>query len=176
MLAGPVLVVGFLPFGGVRDNPAARLARAVDGRRAGGRWVRGEAIPVSYARGPAETLRFVRLLRPVAVLGVGVATSRPAAELERWARPGCTAPGADVDGARLPAEDGPPRPLFDGGLAAALRVGMSDDAGGYVCNGWAWAVSGAAGCPVGFLHVPEQGFCPARLLAGLAAWALPLEW
>lgn len=175
MAARPLLVVGFLPFGSVMDNPAARLARAVDGRAAGPWWVRGEAIPVSYARGPGETLRLVDLVRPAAVLGVGVAVTRPEATLERWARAGSTAEAADVDGRRLPAEVQAPRPLFDGGLAAALGVGFSDDAGGYVCNGWAWAVSGAAGVPVGFLHVPERGFCPARLLAGLAAWGLARE-
>ena len=175
MAARPLLVVGFLPFGGVVDNPAARVARAVDGRVAGPWRVRGEAIPVSYSRGPRETLRLAGLIRPAAILGVGVAVARPGAALERWARAGSTAPGADVDGQRLSVEDQAPRPLFDGGLAAALGVGFSDDAGGYVCNGWAWAVSGAAGVPVGFLHVPERGFCPACLLSGLAAWVLPGE-
>lgn len=181
MTDGPVVaVLGFGPFLDVHDNPARRLALAVDGRQAGPLRIRGEAMPVSYQRSVDQALRL--LLQPglVGLLGVGVARGRCQAEVERVASNRVL--GDDVDGAcpHQIAAYGPEQ-LVSGdapALADALAVSLSDDAGRYVCNGWLygllWRIQQRSGpAPrLAFLHIPAEGFPPDRLVAGLArAWA-----
>ena len=173
------LVLGFGPFQEVTDNPAARLARAVDGERAGSLAVVGRVLSVSYQRCIEETHAHVATHKPVAVLCVGVARGRTEAMVE--CRGQNIAAGNDVDGAC-------PGVLVSGGpktlpamplahtLADALSVARSQDAGQYVCNAWLYrtqwlseqAAPGGAPLPVAFLHIPDRGFAPARLLEGLA--------
>ena len=60
-------------------------------------------------------------------------------------------------------------------LALALAVAESHDAGQYVCNAWLYCAQwrsqrvapGGHPLPVSFLHIPDKGFDPARLLLGL---------
>lgn len=174
-----VLVLGFGPFLDVADNPAARLARAVDGREAGRLLVVGRELPVSYARSLEQTRSLVAEHHPVAVLCVGVARGRAAAAVECLAKN--TAQGIDIDG-RCPTTliaGGPaslPASSAAHALATALEVAESSDAGQYVCNAWLYRVQwesqraawGRPPLPVAFLHIPDQGFAPNRLLAGLA--------
>ena len=48
---------------------------------------------------------------------------------------------------------------------------MSEDAGGYVCNGWLYRVGRALpDTPVCFVHIPPTGLAPERLLEGLRGW------
>lgn len=172
-----VLVLGFGPFGSVVDNPARRLALAVDGADLGGVRIVGREMPVSYARSEALTLAAARETGARLVLGVGVATKRTAAELEAVARNVRLVADADVDGVSL-SDHGPgPEALgspLAAPLAACLGVALSEDAGGYVCNGWLYRAL-RAGLPAAFLHVPPDGFPPERLVAGLgqALRALP---
>ncbi len=91
-----VLVFGFGPFGEVTDNPAARLAQAVDGADAGALRVIGRVLPVSYARCLQQTRTHVAAHLPVAVLCVGVARGRREAAVECLGRNSAT--GNDVDG------------------------------------------------------------------------------
>ncbi len=165
-----ILVTGFGPFGDVVDNPAARLARAVHGQRAGGHTVVGLVIPVSYARGPSETIAVARALRPTLVLGIGVAVGRPGPEVERIGRRVADPSRADVDGVCLAqVADADVRATIDARhLARALGARVSDDAGAYVCNAWLARVAGALPVPVGFLHVPSDGVAARRLLDALA--------
>lgn len=171
-----MLVLGFGPFLDVADNPAARLARAVDGATVGGRRVVGRVMPVSYSRGPELAASLAEDLDPELILGVGVARDRPEPWVERVGRRRCSATEADVDGtagADLEPE-GPEEveaSLDVDALAAALGCGVSRDAGRYVCNGWLYRAvrTLGAGRPVGFLHVPDAGLTPERLLRGLAA-------
>lgn len=175
-----VLVIGFGPFLDVADNPAARLARAVDGRRAGHARVMGRVMPVSYHRAVTVTQALVAGSGATAVLGVGVARGRGHAALERKGRRRVDPELADVDGVCLEwLTDGGEN---DGGendvevtmdlarLRGALDVPVSDDAGAYVCNAWIYRVVRALGhtLPVGFLHVPDEGFDPDRLVGALA--------
>lgn len=168
----PVLVMGFGPFLHVHDNPAERLARALDGRVVGDVRLVGRVMPVSYRRAADVSLAAIEEVRPIAVLGIGVATGRLAALVERWGVPGSTPEHPDVDGQRIDTE-GPVRVATHApeALAEALGIGVSDDAGRYVCNAWIHAVVPRAGRRAGFLHVPEAGFDPDRLAQGLAAWA-----
>jgi pyroglutamyl-peptidase len=161
-----ILVIGFGPFLDVDDNPAARLARAVDGRAAGGARVFGREMPVSYTRAPGLTVAWARELGADAVLGVGVARGRATAMVERVARAG-TDGVPDVDGhvARLDGERLSP---VAEAFAKALDVGVSDDAGRYVCNAWLHrALDLLADRPVAFLHVTAAGFDPERLVSAL---------
>lgn len=174
-----VLVVGFGPFLDVVDNPAAALARAVDGRALGGDdRVVGRAMDVSYRRAPAQVQAWVEELGADLVLGVGVARGRSVAMLERVAVRAGDASSADVDGDHL----GDLGPLVDGGDArvratfpeapflAATGLATSEDAGRYVCNAWLWTCAQRlAGVPVGFLHVPDVGLDAEVLVRGLVA-------
>lgn len=170
-----VLVHGFGPFLDVTDNPAARLALAVDGSRAGAWDVVGEVMPVSYHRAPALSVDRARALGASLVIGVGVARRRQAVSVEARAVPEASPCHADVDGVRLSRLDDSPV----GGVAATGPVGematalggvVSDDAGRYVCNAWLYRTVRALGeeIPVLFLHVPPVGLQPQRLLAALA--------
>jgi pyrrolidone-carboxylate peptidase len=168
-----LLVTGFGPFtsraGPIDDNPAARLARALDGRQEADLHIIGREIPVSYERGITQTLDLARLHAVDAVLGIGVAVSRGAAALETR---GVARTNAlpDVDGVFGPDLEGPPvcaSTLDVGRWAEALGVDTSDDAGSYVCNAWLHQVVQALDVPVGFLHVTRDGLDPDRVTSGL---------
>lgn len=172
-----LLVVGFGPFLTVVDNPASRLARALDGRILGSLQVVGREIPVLYEEGPALTLQWMQEYRPSAVLGIGVAVGRrqPMVEQQGFRR---TDPYLeDAGGHRLADLDpeGPEKvqstadvPL----LARAIGAEISEDAGKYVCNAWLYRVVRRGGSvPVAFLHVPAEGMPLEQLAGGLAeAW------
>ena len=170
-----VLVHGFGPFLDVTDNPAARLALAVDGARAGAWDVVGEVMPVSYRRAPAQSVDRARALGASLVIGVGVARRREDVCVEAWAGPEVSPCHPDVDGVRLSRlDDGPVEAVAASGpvgeMATALGGVVSADAGRYVCNAWLYRTVRALGeeIPVLFLHVPPVGLQPQRLLAALA--------
>ncbi len=164
------LVLGFGPFGEVVDNPSARVACAVSGRRVGGVDIIGEAMPVSYGR--SVTLALVRAaqLRPALVLGIGVAVRREVAMVERYGRNRAATRAADIDGVRVRNHGEGPGVLespYAEELAGALGVPLSDDAGSYVCNAWLYR-SLRCGLPAAFLHVPAQGIEPERVAEAVA--------
>lgn len=137
--ARPVLVTGFGPFPGVADNPSGRFARAVDGTWIDGVPVIGRVLPVDWRAAWPLLLDAVETHRPAALLMYGVATSRVRVEVERVAR-NVAAPkpdavgGLPIDGCIEP--DGPP--TLDTTLPwqalVGPDVGVSDDAGDYLCN------------------------------------------
>ncbi len=173
-----ILLAGFGPFGQLQVNPAGQLARALDGSRVRGHTVLGEVMPVSFRRSAPPMIAACRALRPLFVLGVGVALRRSGPTVE--ARAGRLAgPQPDVDGYAPPMSGGPehlsatlpPEPL-----CAALGATVSQDAGDYVCNGWLYRMLSAPGLPpVGFLHVPTGGVPRGALGAGLAGLVEALE-
>lgn len=165
-----VLITGFGPFPGVPDNPSGRLARALDGARGPGWQVVGLEIPTSYARAPGLTVQAARQHRVDVVIGTGVATARPFPELERTGR-AALRPTPDADGVTAPPLPGPdlvPATLDLVRWGEALGCGISEDAGGYVCNAWLHQVAQAlAPVPVGFLHIPAAGLDPERVRSAL---------
>jgi pyroglutamyl-peptidase len=168
-----ILVTGFGPFGAVVDNPSGRLARAVDGATVAGQSVVGRTLPVSWYRGPAETIAWARQLRPTLVLGFGVATSRNGVDVESIGCPGGDGETPDADGVIRDVEEGAPRAasIDVRRLAIALDARISLDAGRYLCNGWLYQVLGALpDTPVGFVHVPPQGLDPDRLLHAIESY------
>ena len=171
----PILGHGFGDCRDVGGNPAARLARGVQGARAGGRAIVGETMPVSYGRAPAWSVQRAREVDAALLLGVGVARARSLVCVEATAIPEGHPELRDVDGVRLrrlgPAGAGPVRATGPvGDFARALSGVVSEDAGRYVCNAWLYRTVRALGAaiPVLFQHVPPAGISPERLLAALA--------
>jgi pyrrolidone-carboxylate peptidase len=172
------LVVGFGPFLNITDNPAASLARAMDGKSLpNGQPIWGRVMDVSYARAPRQTLDWCAALAPAMLVGVGVARSRTVITVETAGSrlaDGCT---PDVDGAVLQelAVSGPDTvqlPAPAALLAEQLGGVVGTDAGRYVCNAWIYriclALRGTA--PVTFLHIPPSGLSPTTLVRALACW------
>lgn len=155
-----VAVLGFGPFLEVTENPASRLARAVDGRGP----IVGSEMPVSYRR----SLAMAAACGAERIVGIGVARGRSHAAVERVAARGWTE--ADVDG-DFGEIDGPEerRSELAEGFATALGLPLSDDAGRYVCNGWLYRCLGM-GLPVVFLHIPPEGFSAEELVEGIERW------
>ncbi|MGM1030698.1 MAG: SRPBCC domain-containing protein [Actinomycetota bacterium] len=164
-----ILVTGFEPFGGDRENASLEAVRRLERAWAadpqpGVELVTG-TLPVAFASADRALRALVDEHRPDAVLAVGEAGGRTAITPERW--------GVNEDDARIPDNegdqprataidpDGPPRraSAFDAeALAGAiLAVGLpahpSGDAGRFLCNHIAYRVAGLE-VPGGFVHVP----------------------
>lgn len=170
-----VLVMGFGPFLSVRDNPAARLARQIDGAVCGEVSIIGRVMPVSFTRSITTTQRLVRELSPSVLIGVGVATSRQVITVEACARNVGSDTTPDVDGQCRSIIDpsGPPEitvTLPTQPLASRLGAVVGHDAGRYVCNAWIYQMLRAVSreLPVGFIHIPPAGLQASSLVAALA--------
>lgn len=177
-----ILVVGFGPFGSVRDNPSACLARAMDGQQCAGLQLIGREISVGYDQAIQETLAWIEAFTPMAVIGVGVAVGRTEVCVERLGRRAADPQLIDVYGQRLkdlephgPEQVQSSAPNAE--LALALGARLSDDAGSYVCNAWIYRVNRAVGdkLPVAFLHIPMTGLPSESLIqAIMKVWGTPV--
>lgn len=168
----PVLVTGFGPFKAVHDNPTARTARAVDGRVIDGRMIVGHVLPVTYADGPELAIRLARALDAELVIGLGVSGRIDRVEVETVGRR--RTDGSEDNDGRVAVwpQDGPaevPATVDAQTLADALGAALSDDAGAFVCNRWAWRVPQALTVPAVFVHVPPAGLPADRLVRGIEA-------
>ena len=166
-----ILVTGFEVFAPHKINPTEELARGVDGCRVGDATVRGAVLPVHHADAARHVRELLDVLRPVAVLHLGLAGGRARVALERvavnvmdYAVPDnagcqktdepCVPAGPVAYFATLPLRDILAR-LTDGGIPAYL----SDTAGTYLCNQTLYTTLHAVGAlpaapRVGFMHVP----------------------
>lgn len=187
-MSGRLLVTGFGAFPGVSSNPTAALALAVDGARVRGRTVRGVVLPVTWDGVPAGLGELLATEQcaggPVALVGLGVAPAPPsegrvAAVQVRVERRGVRAAPPprplegrpDAAGVLQPSwGEGPDEVVSRvdvDGLARALGGRVSESAGAYVCNWWAW-VAGVRWPEVASVFVHVSGPIPARrLLRGL---------
>lgn len=168
-----ILVLGFGAFGTFTHNPSAALALGLNGLRSGNATIVGLEMPVSYRRSAALTAARANEYNPAFILGIGVAANRKVALIEEQAVNRVMPGRADVDG-RVPhgLGDGPDvvQSADAWVLAQALGIGLSPDAGRYVCNAWLYQ-SIRSGQRTGFLHVPPDGFDILRLSAGLGRFA-----
>ncbi|MFK7931104.1 MAG: hypothetical protein AB8H79_23160 [Myxococcota bacterium] len=169
----PILLTGFEPFLDVQHNPTQALVRALDGRRVRGVPIVGLVLPVTYAGGPAGAVAKAREIHARLVLGFGVAQDRDQVCVEQVGRrtgglhldnDGCAAPDLGDGPAEVAAT------LDAHALAADLGGRVSTDAGGYVCNAWAWTVPQILDVPAAFVHVPSTGVDPERVLSALVQW------
>jgi len=163
-----LLLTGFEPFGGLERNPSGDLARLLGDREGARGRIRGEVLPVDYARirGCLEEL----LAQPWdAVVLLGVAVGRAAISLERVAinfrdperpdnagycpeSPAIVEGGPDAYFSSLPLER----------LKAALDeeqipAAISLTAGPYLCNASMYIARHLLherGTPCGFIHLP----------------------
>lgn len=159
-----ILVTGFGPFLDISENPAQRLALAVDECRVGNFTIVGRALPVSYARSVELTLNLVDEISPAWVIGLGVARGSKQAKVESQASRFVDPTKCDNDGVSLgdlksAGPDVLPSNAPISELAQLLGADISHDAGKYVCNAWYYCVlnSAAEWTRVSFIHVPTQG-------------------
>lgn len=182
MTASAALITGFEPYGGRGLNPAAEVARRLDGERVAGVAVAGRVLPVSI-RALREALdRTLAEVDPVAVVSLGLWPGGSLIRLERVALNLADFQIPDNDGelaadVSLEAEGAtarlttlPLRAIEQALLEAGIPVRLSSTAGTYLCNA---ALYGALGwldarkrtAPCGFIHLP---YLPAQVAAMLA--------
>jgi pyroglutamyl-peptidase len=169
-----MLIVGFAGYAGRGINPAAEVAKALDGERIGGRDVVGAVLPVDYAGLQRRLEELVERHAPRAVICLGLWPGEPVIRLERLGvnvndfevpdNEGRIASGPiDPSGpaarlTSLPIEDIQNR-LLDAGIPARL----SSSAGNFLCNATLYTVLGIAEARSirgGFIHLP---YLPAQV-------------
>jgi pyroglutamyl-peptidase len=166
-----ILLTGFAPFGGERNNPSWDVASHLDGHRFNGIAVKAMRLPVNCRRASQTIIGAIAALRPAAVLGLGQAGGRPVLSLERVAI-NLADPRAErerEDGLQSkPVVAGAPDAYFTRmPLAAILRtlkrhripVAISLSAGVYVCNAVMYSALHTLRrrpVPVGFIHLPYE--------------------
>jgi len=205
MPARPVLITGFEPYGGRGFNPAAEIARALDGRDIAGARVIGRTLPVSHRRLPEVIAGLLRELDPGVVVSLGLAPGELAIRIERLGHEIADFEIPDNEGAVVAealAGNGPTalpvtlpvkrieRALLQSGIPARL----STTAGTFLCNACLYhflAAIAAAGRATrcGFIHLPYVPAQVAEILrrmqdekhierhqrADLASMALPIQ-
>jgi len=141
-----VLVTGFEPFAGERDNPSLKIARALHGKRIAGRRIVGAVLPTEFARSLSALDALLKKHKPELVLAVGQAGGRAEISLERVAINLIDARIADNAGEQpvdKPVVRNAPDAYFSTlPLKAMLRrlqdakipVALSQTAGTFVCN------------------------------------------
>lgn len=180
------LVTGFEPYGGRGINPAAELARALDGTHIDALQVTGACLPVSLAAAPARLATLIDDLAPDIVLCLGLWPGEAMIRLERIAlnRADFEIPDGTGHLARdVPIDAGGPdglqatlplRAIVDALLAAGIPARLSGTAGTYLCNATMYALLNHArrtrpGLAAGFMHVPYLPAQVALLVQDLVA-------
>ena len=175
------LVTGFEAYGGRALNPAAEIARALDGTIIGALQVTGMCLPVSLAQAPQRLVERIEDLLPDITLCLGLWPGEPMIRLERLALNRADFEIPDQTG-RLAQEvllcpSGPDglcatiplqetiQALRDLGIPARL----SGTAGTYLCNATMYqmlshARSRRPGMLGGFMHLPYLPSQVAELL------------
>lgn len=177
-----IVLTGFGAFPGVEMNPSAHLVECLplDLPPLAGHEVGVHVLPVTYRACAEWAGRALSPEPPDILLHIGVRASASGFELERMGRNVCRLDLADAEGAYWPAPavvpEGPamlpatlPADELQARLVPAnLPLGLSDDAGGYVCNfihyHSLWQVQQRrAHTWAGFLDIPQvAGLDPAH--------------
>lgn len=172
IVAKPVLVTGFEPFGGRPANPSEQVARKLEGRLIAGRRVVVRVLPVETDAVRAALQEAIDSEQPELVLGTGLAPGQPAVSLERVAVNMLDFSVADNAGELRKNEaidrGGPharlsPMPFAEI-VEAWQRHGvpgyLSNSAGTYLCNQMLYESLGIAETispplTAGFIHLPN---------------------
>ena len=167
----PALVTGFMPYAGRGVNPAAEIARALDGKTVANAPVVGRLLPVSFAEIAAVAEGLVRDLNPSVIVSIGLWPGEPVIRIERI--------GMNVADFEIPDNLGqivsdvsvvsngpaaklatlPVRAIEQALLDAAIPARISNTAGTFLCNACLYSFLTAAevkreAVAVGFVHVP----------------------
>ncbi|AWE41750.1 hypothetical protein DDD63_02105 [Actinobaculum sp. 313] len=173
--AATVLVTGFEPFGGASYNPTEAAVRmlAADYASHYPRLI-VEILPVEFAAATARIRELIAAYRPTVTLCCGLNASSEVPVLERVARNRINARIADNAGVQPVGEavqSGAPGTLratlpigrmLEAARSSGYEIGVSDDAGGFVCNATLFSALDALRqindkrCCAGFLHLPDD--------------------
>src|SRR2546423_15692337 len=82
-MSRPVLVTGFMPYGGRGMNPAAEIATALDGRAIADVPVVSRLLPVAFAEIAATADTLLGEINPRAVISLGLWPGEPMIRIER---------------------------------------------------------------------------------------------
>jgi pyroglutamyl-peptidase len=170
-----LLLTGFEPFGGERQNPSWEAARRLDRKTITGLEIKAMRLPVSIAPAIRRLAQSIDETNPAVVLGLGQAGGRPMVSLERVAINLFSNDEAGGGGRTRPVIAGGPDAYFsrlplDRVLLALQREGipaaLSLSAGAFVCNAVMYAglhaVRRRPSIPSGFIHLPYEASQAAR--------------
>jgi len=169
-----MLIVGFAGYAGRGLNPAAEVAKALDGESIGRRNVAGAVLPVDYAGLQTRLEELVERHSPRAVICLGLWPGEPVIRLERL--------GVNINDFEIPDNEGHIAigPIHSSGPAARLSslpvediqhrllqagipARLSSSAGNFLCNATLYTVLGiteARSIKGGFIHLP---YLPAQV-------------
>jgi pyroglutamyl-peptidase len=167
----PALVTGFMPYAGRGVNPAAEIAKALDGKIIADTPVVTRLLPVSLAEIATIAEALVRELNPCVVVSLGLWPGEPVIRLERV--------GLNIADFEIPDNLGTivtDEPLIGNGapaklatlpvriieaalLDAEIPARISNTAGTFLCNACLYSFLTAAETmrehvACGFVHVP----------------------
>jgi pyroglutamyl-peptidase len=162
-------------------NPAAEIARALDGAEIGGRRVVGRLLAVDFARHRSQLEALFSEIAPALYVAFGLATGEDMIRIERFGVNLADFPIPDNAGARhagLAIEpDGPTaRPstlpcaeIREALLAAGVPARLSNSAGSYLCNANLYTALDLCAArqpatPCGFIHLPYASEQVAEIL------------
>ena len=199
-----LLITGFEPFAGLKENPSADLASEIASSGVEGFAVRAALLPVSFGRSFEVMFNEIEKFSPHYVLSLGLGRGREKLCLERIAINHIDATIADNDGAqprgvaiRRRGRDGifsemPLAMMAESARALGVPAEVSNSAGTFVCNFLMYRtleISRKLGFYSGFLHVPltpslakpgEASMDSWKALSGLramiGAMALPSDF
>ena len=177
-----VLITGFEPFGGMRDNPSAEIVRALDGAEIGGARIVGRRIAVDFARHRGQLEALFSEIDPTIYIGFGLATGEDMIRIERFGvnladfeiadNAGLRHRGQTIepDGPAARAATLPAAEIRAGLLAAGIPARLSNSAGSYLCNANLYTSLGLCAdrrpAPLcGFIHLPYASEQLAAILA-----------
>lgn len=163
-----MLVVGSEPYAGLDRNPAAEIARSLDGTELGGVKIAGRVLPVSYRELPARIAALVREHEPVLALGLGLMIGSSTIHVETTALNRADFDMADgegvfvrnqrIDNSNVEARTAtfPVSEIEQNLLARGIPAKISHHAGTHLCNLVLFHLLGAmpAGTSAGFIHIP----------------------
>jgi len=165
-----ILLTGFEPFGGLNDNPSARVVDNVDGLEIGRYKVVARTLPVTFVDAPQRIEQLIAEYEPELVVSLGLAGGEGSIRLERRAlnhvdfrisdNAGQCVQGPVCDGGAESYLSNLPLELIRDALQRNdIPVRLSDSAGTFVCNALMYSALNICSqqdrdTMCGFIHLP----------------------
>ena len=167
---GNILLTGFQPFGGLKDNPSARIVEAMENTVTGGHRIVARTLPVTFKDAPERIGQLISEFKPVLVISLGLAGGEAGIRLEQQAinhvdfripdNAGEIARGCIEDGGPESYQSDLPLTLILQALQHNnIPARISDSAGTFVCNALMYSALKLCNhngntIPCGFIHLP----------------------